>query len=147
MKIQHNQMGNIGHVTLLRNKYIWIAVLRIRIWDPVQFWPLDPGSGIGFSWSRIPNSYFLTPGSGIQTHIFESFSDNFLGKSSIILWNLDQIFLFSRSKLKIIFKFCEICGYKKRYDNKFFHPSLLLWIPDPGSKIPGSRMGKNQDPG
>ncbi len=28
------------------------TVLRIRIQDPVPFWPLDPGSGIGFS--RIP---------------------------------------------------------------------------------------------
>jgi hypothetical protein len=29
------------------------AVLRIRIRDPVPFWPLDPGSGIGFF--RIPD--------------------------------------------------------------------------------------------
>ncbi len=38
------------------------AVLRIRIRDPVPFWPLDPGSGIGFFripdlGSRIPNPY------------------------------------------------------------------------------------------
>ncbi len=31
----------------------------------------------------------------------------------------------------------------------FFHPSLLLLFLDPGSGIrdPGSKMGKNQDPG
>jgi hypothetical protein len=31
----------------------------------------------------------------------------------------------------------------------FFHPSLLLLFLDPGSGIrdPGSRMGKNRDPG
>ncbi len=49
------------------------AVLRIRIRDPVPFWPLDPGSAIGFFWipdlgSRIPNPY-----------VWE-LSDNFLGK-------------------------------------------------------------------
>ncbi len=35
-------------------------VLRIRIRDPVLFWPLDPG----------PDRFF--PDSGSQTHIFES---------------------------------------------------------------------------
>ncbi len=38
-------------------KILWLkgaqAVLRIRIRDPVPFWPLDPGSGIGFF--RIPD--------------------------------------------------------------------------------------------
>jgi len=40
-------------------------------------------------------------------------------------------------------QFCEICGYLKRSDNKyFFNPSLLLL-----SLYPGSGIGKNQDPG
>jgi hypothetical protein len=40
-------------------------------------------------------------------------------------------------------------SYKKRYDNNFFYPSLLLLFLDPGSEIwdLGSGMGKNQDPG
>ncbi len=39
-------------------------------------------------WTRIPNPYFL------------ELSDKFLGKSSIILWKLGQIFFFSISKIK-----------------------------------------------
>jgi hypothetical protein len=37
-------------------------------------------------------------------------------------------------------QFCEICGYKKRYDNKFFSPLSFL-------AVFGSGMGKNQDRG
>ncbi len=56
------------------------ALLRIRIRDPVTFWPQDPGS---------------------QTHIFESFLVKiFWAKTSIILWKLAQIFFFSISKIK-----------------------------------------------
>ena len=49
-------------------------------------------------------------------------------------------------------QFCEICGYIKSYDSKFFFTTLFcccFWIRDPGSGIrdPGSGMGKNQDPG
>ncbi len=47
-------------------QYLIISVLRIRIRDPVPFWPLDPdkGSEIGLFripdlGSRIPNPYFL----------------------------------------------------------------------------------------
>jgi hypothetical protein len=49
------------------------AVLRIRIRDPVPFWPLDPGSGMGrksASGSGIrdeqPGSYFLE----LRNHFF-----------------------------------------------------------------------------
>ncbi len=41
---------------------IWgsqFPVLRIRIRDPVPFWPLDPGSEIGFFWILDPKSIFL----------------------------------------------------------------------------------------
>ncbi len=67
------------------------AVLRIRIRDPVPFWPLDPGSG-------IRNRFFPDPGS--QDHIFKTFLTIFLVKSSIILWKLAQNFFFSTWKLK-----------------------------------------------
>jgi hypothetical protein len=64
-------------------------------------------------------------------------------------------------KNKIIFNVGEICGYEKRYDNKFFSPLSFVavfgsGIQDPGSEIrdprsgirdPGSGMSKNQDPG
>ncbi len=118
------------------------AVLRIRIRDPVPFWPLDPGPGIGF---------FRIPDPGSQIHIFESLLTIFWVKSSIILWKLAQIFFFSISKLKNV-QFCEIFGYVKSYDNKFFFTPLFcccFWIRDPRSGIldPGSGMGKIQDPG
>ncbi len=46
-------------------------MLRIRIRDPVPFWPLDPGSGRGFfripdPGSRIPNPYFWDFLSGVR---------------------------------------------------------------------------------
>jgi hypothetical protein len=53
--------------------YNLLSVLRIWIRDPVPFWPLDPGSGIGFF--RIPDL-----GSRIQNPYFLELSDNFLGK-------------------------------------------------------------------
>ncbi len=46
----------------------WYAVLRIRIRDPVPFWPLDPGSGMGL---------FRISDSGSQTHIFEILATTF----------------------------------------------------------------------
>ncbi len=108
----------------------------------------DPGSGAFLTpGSGIRNRFFPDPGSripdpGSQTHTFESLVTIFWAKSSIILWKFDQIFFFSTSKLKYV-QFCEISGYIKRYDIKFFfHPSLLLLFLDPGSG-----MGKNQDPG
>jgi hypothetical protein len=49
-----------------------ITVLRIR--DPVPFWPLDPGSGMG-------RGQHPDPGSGMNNldHIFESLETIFLG--------------------------------------------------------------------
>jgi hypothetical protein len=46
-------------------------------------------------------------------------------------------------------QFCEICGYKKGYDNTFFSPlpSLLLRFLDQGSEIRDPGWVKNQDPG
>ncbi len=66
-------------------------VLQIRIRDPVPFWPLNPGSGIGF---------FQIPDLGSQTHMFESLVTIIWVKSYIILWKLTQIFFFSISTLK-----------------------------------------------
>jgi hypothetical protein len=54
---------------------------------------LTPGSG-------IRNRFFLDPGLGSQTHIFDSLETIFWVKSSKILWKLAQIFFFSTSKLK-----------------------------------------------
>ncbi len=69
---------------------------------------LDPGSGICFFWipdlwSRIPNQYF------------ESLVTIFWVKRSIIIWKLVQFFSSAFQKLNN-FQFCEIYGYKKRYD-------------------------------
>jgi hypothetical protein len=116
--------------------------LRIRIRGPVPFWPLDPGSGIGFFQipdlgSRIPNPYFW------------EHSDNFLSKKLYDSLKIGpKIFFLIISKLNN-FKFCEICGYKKKYDNKFCFTPLFcccFWIRDPRSGIrdPGSEI---RDPG
>jgi hypothetical protein len=73
---------------ILHGKFMLCPVLRIRIRDPVPFWPLNPGSGIGFFRILDPNPIFL------RTYW------QFWLKSSIILWKLAQIFFFSSSKLK-----------------------------------------------
>ncbi len=78
---------------------VW-SVFRIR--DPVPFLPLDPGSGMDFF--RIPDL-----GSRIPRPYFEVLFDNFLVKSSIILWK-------KHFKTKIIYNFVKFCGYIKRYD-------------------------------
>jgi hypothetical protein len=106
-------------------------VLRIRIRDPVPFWPLDPEWV--FPGSRIPNPYFW------------ELSDNFWVKSSIILSKLTQIFFLQHFKNKIIYNFVQFVATKKVWKKKKFFTPLLsccFWIRDPGSE-----MDKNQDPG
>jgi hypothetical protein len=43
-------------------------------------------------------------------------------------------FFLRHFKNRIIYNFVKFCGYKKRYDNKFFGHSFLLlfWIRNPG---------------
>ncbi len=119
---------------------VWYStVLRIRIRDPGLCAFLTPGSRISDPGSRISD-----PGS--QTHIFESLVTTFWVKSSIILWNLAQIFFLSSSKLNN-FTFCEICGYKKMFDKNFFSSLSFLPVFGSGIRDPRSGMGKNQDPG
>ncbi len=85
----------------------------------------DPGPGSG-----IRNSFFCRiPDPGSQPHIFQSLVTNFWVKSSIVLWKLAQFVFFSNN-----FQFCEICGYKNSFDNKFFFTPLFcccFWIRDP----------------
>ncbi len=109
--------------------------------DPVPFWPLDPDPD--------PNPYFW------------EVSDKSLGKKFYNSLKTGQIFLFSISKIKIIFNFVKFVATKKDMTTNFFlHPSLLLlfldprcgirdpwsWIRDLGSGIrdPGSEI---RDPG
>ncbi len=95
----------------------------------MPFWPLDPdpGSGIGF---------FPNPGSPIPDPkpIFLRVYDKFVGKSSIILWKLTQIFLFSTS--------VKFVATKKGMITNF----LSSGIRDPGSEIRDPRSGI-RDPG
>ncbi len=102
------------------------AVLRIRIRDPVPFWPLNPESG-------IRNRFFPDPGS--QSHIFESLVKIFWLKSSKILWKLAQIFFLQHFKTKIIYNFVKFVATWKGMTTNFFHPSLLLLFLDPRSGI------------
>jgi hypothetical protein len=110
-------------------------VLRLRISDPVPFWPLDPGSEI-----RIPNPYFW------------ELSDNFLGKKFYNSLKIDLNFFLQHFKNKIIFNFVKFVATKKAtVRQQFFFTPLFcccFWIRDPGFGIwdPGFGMGKNQDP-
>ncbi len=81
----------------------------------MPFWPLDPGSGLGFS------------GPGSQSHIFESLVTIFWVKSSIILWKLAQIFFFSTSKLKKFSILWNLWLHKKVWQI-FFSPFSFVAV-------------------
>ncbi len=123
-------------------RHLFEPVLRIRIGDPVPFWPLDPGSGIGF----FPGSRISDPGSRIPNPYFWKLSDNFLGKKfyNFLKIGLNWNFFLQHFKNKIIYNFVKFVATKKRYDNKFFFTPLFcscFWIRDLGSEIRDPRYG------
>ncbi len=73
----------------------WQAVLRIRIRDPMPFWPLDPGSGIDFFRIPDPNPYFW------------ELCDNFWGKKLNNSLKIGPNFFLQHFKTKIIFDFVK----------------------------------------
>ncbi len=109
----------------------FFSVLRIRIRDPVVFWPLDPGSGI--------------PGS--LTHIFESFVTTFWVKSSKNFWKLVKFVFFNIKKMKYFAILWKLWLQKKGKSTNFFSPFSFIAVFGSGIRDLGSGMGKNQDPG
>ncbi len=88
--------------------------------------------------SGIRNRFFPDLGSRIPTPYFWEFSDNFLGKKFYNSLKIGPNFFLQHFKTKKKFQFCEICGYIKRYDNKFFFTPLFcccFWIRDSRSGI------------
>ncbi len=123
-------------------------MLRIRIRDPVPFWPLDPGSGIDSFripdlWSRIPDL-----GSRIPNLYFWELSDNFLDKKLNNSLKIAKKNFFQHFKTKIIFNFV-MWLHKKEWQQIFFHPCLWLLFWDQGSEIRDSGWVKIRiwDPG
>ncbi len=103
---------------------MWRSVLRIRIRDPVPFWPLDPGSRIPDLRSRIPKPYFW------------ELIDNIFGKKFYNSLKISQNFFFSISKIKWFTILWNLWLQKKGITTNFFlHPSLLLLILEQGSGI------------
>jgi hypothetical protein len=80
-------------------------VLRIRIWDPVPFWPLDPGSGIGFF--RIPDLR-----SQIPNPYFRELSDNVLSKKFFNSLKISLHFFLQHFKNKILFSCVKFVASK-----------------------------------
>jgi hypothetical protein len=117
-----------SYFTFWRFIYVLFPVLRIRIRDPVPFWPLDPGSGIGFF--RIPDL-----GSRIPNPYFRELSDNFLGKQFYNSLKIGSNYFLQHFKNKIIFNFVKFVATKNGIKTNFFHPSLLLLFLDPRSGI------------
>ena len=101
------------------------TVLRIRDPGLGAFWPLDPGSGIGFF--RIPNPGSRIPDPGSQNHIFKSLVTKFWGKGSIILWKPTHIFFF-HFKNKIIYNFVKLVATKKDMKTNFFSPLFFVAV-------------------
>jgi hypothetical protein len=104
------------------------SVLVTSVADPDPgsgaFWPLDPGSGMGFFRIPDPNPIFL-----------ESLVTIFWVKSFKILWKLAQIFFLQHFKNKIIYNFVKFVGIKKGLTKKKFSTppfSWGFWIRDPG---------------
>ncbi len=116
-----------------------VTVLRIRNRDPVPFWPLDPGSGRGFSGSRIPNPYFW------------ELNDNFLGKNFYIHFFLNwPNFFLHQFKIKIMLNFVIFVATKKGRTIKYFStisPSKNLSILTPPQKKKLFQSSRKYDPG
>ena len=110
-------------------KFVQKAVLRIRIRDPVPFWPLDPGSGLGFF--RIPD----------PKTIFLRAYWQFLGKKFCNSLKIDPNYFLQHFKNKIIFNIVKFVATKKGMTTIFFTPLFCwgFWIRIRDS---GSRMGK-----
>ncbi len=122
---------------ILYSTIVW-HLLRIRIRDPVPFWPLDPESGAFLTpGSGIRNRFFADLGSRIPNPYFWELIDNLLGKKFYNSLKIGPNYFLKHFK-KNNFKFCEICGYKKWYDNKFFFSPLFcccFCVLDPRSRI------------
>ncbi len=117
-----------------------ISCLIISVADPGAGAFLTPGSG-------IRNRFFPDPGS--QTHIFESLITIFLVKTSKIYNSLKigpNSFL-QHFKNKIILNFVRFVATKQGMTTNLFSPLSFVDVFGSGIRDPGSRMGKNQDPG
>jgi len=112
-------------------------VLRIRIRNPVPFWPLDPdpGSGIGFFRILDLGPRTSDPGSRISNLYFWELSNKFWGKKFYNSLKTGPNFLLQHFKNKIIFNFAKFVATKKGMTTNLFHPSLLLLFLDLGSGI------------
>ncbi len=84
--------------TIRDKKHCFKPLLRIRIRDPVPFWPLDSGS-------EIRNRFFPDPGSRIPNPYFWEFSDNFLGKKFYNSLKIGPNFFLQHFKTKIMYNF------------------------------------------
>jgi hypothetical protein len=68
-----------------------------------------------------------------------------LGKKLYKLLKIGSNFCLQHFKNKIgNLQFCEICGYKKRYDKNFFSPLSFVPVFGSGIRDPGSEI---RDPG
>ncbi len=106
-------------------------MLRIRIRDPMPLWTLDPGIRNRFlSDPRIPDL-----GSRIPNPYFWEASDKFLGKKFFYSLKGGPNFFLQHFKSKIIYNFCEICGYKKKCMATIFFSSPLSFVAVFGSGI------------
>jgi hypothetical protein len=113
-------------------------VMRIRIRDPVLFWPLDPGSGAFLTpGSGIRNRFIPDPESRIPNSYFWELSDNYCiwVKSSIILFEIGPNFFLQQFKNKIILHFVKFVATKNIWQQIFFTPLFCscFWIRDPRS--------------
>jgi hypothetical protein len=101
--------------------YLFRTQLNYCIRDSVLFWPLDPGSGMVFPGSRIPDSES-------QTHIFESLMTIFGVKSSLFLCKSAQFSFFYSSIIRVIFNFVIFVATKIKVWQQIFLPLSLVAV-------------------
>jgi hypothetical protein len=107
------------------------------------------GSGSGIRCLFDPwTGFFRIPdlGSRIPTQYFLELSDKFLGKKFYNSLKSGPNFFLQHLKNKIIFNFVKFVAIKKGLSKKNFSPFSFVAVFGSGIRVPGSGMGKNQDP-
>ena len=93
---------DVDRLTRIKNPRVKKLELRIRIRDPVLFWPMYPGSGIGFF--RIQDLGFR-----ILNPYFWELIDNFLSKKNYNSLKIDQTFFLWHFKIKYFSIMWDLC--------------------------------------
>ncbi len=130
MPLELGQLSRLKKLNLSHNRYGTVQpVLRIRIRDPVPFWP---GSGIRKRFISDPGSRIPDP----KLIIWE-LAENFLGKKFYNSLKFVPNFFLQQFKNKIILHFVKFVATKNVW-TKFFSPLSFVAVFGSGIRDLGS---------